>query len=93
MKKSIEIRRSTNAAENRRQTSIKAAIWHAIMDGLASVTSITSLNGVDGLGELFAGGQTEVVLSGKNLGEAEAAVAVSRLLLRSETTLTKLDLR
>jgi hypothetical protein len=63
------------------------------MDGLASVTSITSLNGVDGLGELFAGGQTEVVLSGKNLGEAEAAVAVSRLLLRSETTLTKLDLR
>ena len=63
------------------------------MDGLASVTSITSLNGVDGLGELFAGGQTEVVLSGKNLAKAEAVVAVSRLLLRSETTLTKLDLR
>jgi hypothetical protein len=76
-----------------RQNSIDTAAWHAIMDGLASVTSITSLNGVDGLGELFAGGQTEVLLSGKNLEEAEAAVAVSRLLLRSETTLTKLDLR
>jgi hypothetical protein len=76
-----------------RLNEIDAAEWHAIMDDLATITSITSLNGVDGLGELFAGGQTEVVLSGKNLAKAEAAVAVSRLLLRSETTLTKLDLR
>ena len=62
------------------------------MDGLVGITSVTSLNGVDGLGVLFQGGQAEVNLEGKLVGK-EAAVAVARLLLRSEQTLTKLDLR
>ena len=52
-----------------------------------------SLNGIDGLENLFAGGQVEVTLRGTNLGKNEAAVAVSHLLLRSEGTLKKLDLR
>ena len=63
------------------------------MDGLAGATSVTSLNGLDGLGGLFAGGLKEVKLGGKGLGEREAAVAVVRLLGRSESTLTAVDLR
>ena len=62
------------------------------MDGLAASTSITSLNGVEGVGELFAGRVTEVNLKNMNLLEREATVAISRLLLRSVETLTKLDL-
>ena len=63
------------------------------MDGLEAVTTITSLNGLDCIGGLFAGSQTTVMLGGKGLTETEAVVAVARLLARSRTTLTKLDLR
>ena len=63
------------------------------MDGLAGATSITSLNGLDGLGGLFAGGLKEVKLGNKSLGEREAVVAVARLLGRSASTLTAVDLR
>ena len=63
------------------------------MDGLEAVTSITSLNGLDGVSGLFKGGQPEVQLGGKWLGEKEAVVAVARLLGRSGATLTRLDLR
>ena len=76
-----------------RENYIDTASWHAVMDGLAAVTSITSLNGVDGLGGLFAGGQDKADLRGKSLSEREAVLAVSRLLMRSEQTLTELDLR
>jgi hypothetical protein len=76
-----------------RQNSLDAAAWHQIMDGLEPVTSITSLNGLDGVGGLFAGNQTEVLLGGKGLEEKEAVVAVARLLGRSRGTLTRLDLR
>ena len=64
-----------------------------MMDGLAAATAVTSLNGVDGLGGLFSGGQAEAMLGGKGVGGNEAAVAVARLLRRSEVTLTRLDLR
>ena len=63
------------------------------MDGLEAVTSITSLNGVDCVGGPFAGNQTEVLLGRKGLAKNEAVVAVARLLSRSRTTLTRLDLR
>ena len=63
------------------------------MDGLAGATSVTSLNGVDGLGGLFAGGQAEAALGGRDLLRQEAVVGVARLLRRSEATLTRLDLR
>ena len=63
------------------------------MDGLAAVTSITCLNGVDGLGGLFAGGQATVLLPSRKLEACEAVEAVSVLLRRSEDTLTALDLR
>ena len=64
------------------------------MDGLAATTSITSFNGVENLGDLFEGGQAEAVLSGIGLKLGiEASVVVSRLLLRSEGTLKRLDLR
>ena len=63
------------------------------MDGLGENTFISSFNGVDGLGNLFKGGQVDVDLRNKNLDENEAVVPVARLLLRSEATLTKLDLR
>ena len=76
-----------------RRNGLDAAAWHQVMDVLEAVTSITSLNGLDGVGGLFAGSQTEVQLGGKGLGEKEAVVAVARLLARSGTTLTRLDLR
>ena len=64
-----------------------------MMDGLAGATSITSLNGLDGLGGLFAGGLKEVKLGNKSLWDREAVVAVVRLLGRSASTLTAVDLR
>ena len=76
-----------------RQNGIDAAGWHAAMDGLAAAAAVTSLNGVDGLGGLSGGGQAEAMLCGKGVGRNEAAVAVARLLRRSEVTLTRLDLR
>ena len=75
-----------------RQNGLGAAGWHAVMDGLAGVTSITSFNGMEGRGGLFKGGQAEVGLDGVLRGK-EAAVAVARLLPRSEKTLTRLMLR
>ena len=76
-----------------RQNGLDAAAWHQVMDGLEAFSSITSLNGLDGVGGLFAGSQTEVQLGGKGLAEKEAVVAVARLLERSRATLTRLDLR
>jgi hypothetical protein len=67
--------------------------WEGVAAGLEGVTSVTSLNGVEGCGPLFAGGQTEIDMPGKRLREREAAVVVARLLLRSADTLQKLDLR
>ena len=69
------------------------------MDGLAATTSITSFNGVEDLRGLFEGGLAQAALSGKRMGRMaeqgdwEASVVVSRLLLRSEGTLKRLDLR
>ena len=63
------------------------------MDGLATVVSITTLNGVDSLGDLFAGRAVEVDLSRKFLPKREMMMAISRLLLRNKNTLTQLDLR
>ena len=63
------------------------------MDWLAETTTLTCLNGVEGLGPLFQGRQAEVDLRGKDVGGKEAAVAVSRLLRRSEATITRLELR
>ena len=76
-----------------RQNGLDAAGWHAIIDGLAETTSLTCLNGVERLGPLFRGGQAEVNLRSTDVGGKEAAVAVSRLLRRSEATITRLDLR
>ena len=67
--------------------------WHAVMDGLTAVTSINTLNGVEGLGEMFARTAATAPLSGKGLRAREAVVAISRLLQQCETTLTELDLR
>jgi hypothetical protein len=77
----------------RRQNSIHAAGWYAVMDGLASVTSIQSLNGIEGLGGLFAGRQTKAALGGKGVVKNEALEVVSRLLLRNQGTLAVVDLR
>ena len=76
-----------------RQNGLDAAAWRQVMDGLEAVTSITSLNGVAGVGGLFAGSQTEVQLCWKGLEKEEAVVAVAQLLARSRATLTRLDLR
>jgi hypothetical protein len=76
-----------------RKCCLDADDWHQIMDGLEAVTSITSLNGLDGFGRLFAGGQTQLQLQKKRLVSREALVAVARLLGRSRATLTRLDLR
>ena len=70
-----------------------AAGWDLVMDGLVGATSVTSLNGVEGLGGLSSGWEAEAALGGSDLGGKEAAVAVARLLRRSEATLTRLDLR
>jgi hypothetical protein len=67
--------------------------WKSIMDGLARVTSVTSLNDVHGVKTLFRGGCEEIDLSEKKLGVKEAVPAVAWLLQRSRGTLTKLDLR
>ena len=76
-----------------RQNNIDKAGWNKVMDGLTVVTSINTMNDVEGLGELFAGKVEDVILSGMGLLEREAIVPVSRLLLRSVSTLTRLDLR
>ena len=76
-----------------RRNDIKPDGWPAIMEALKDATSITKLNGVVGLEGLFRGGETEVELDGKSLGKDEAAVAVSLLLERSQSTLEKLNLR
>ena len=76
----------------RRQNRLTTADWHDVMDSLQGTTSITSLNGLGCLGALFAGGQAEVNLQGKGLGKQEAVVAVARLLARSRSTLTTLDI-
>ena len=83
-KTEIVCHRNTNIGENG---------WNAVMDGLTVVTSINTLNEVKELGELFAGSVEDAVLSDKRLLEREAIVPVSRLLLRSASTLTRLDLR
>jgi len=70
-----------------------SASWHAVLDGLAAVTSITCFNDVSNLGGPFAGRQEEVDLSNTSLREKEAVVVVSRLLTRSQWTLKALDLR
>ena len=77
----------------RRQNDLDTSAWHQVMDSLEAVTSVTSLNGLNSVGGLFAGSQTEVQLGWKGLGQKEAVVAVARLLARSGTTLTRLDLR
>ena len=41
-----------DGASGRRQNRLEAAGWHAVMDGLAGATSVTSLNGLDDLGGL-----------------------------------------
>jgi hypothetical protein len=76
-----------------RRNGLDAAAWHQVMDGLKAVTSVRSLNGLEGVRGLFAGSQTDVQLGGKGLAEKEAVVAVARLLARSGATLTRLDLR
>ena len=38
------------------------------MDGLAETTSLTCLNGVEGLGPLFQGGQAKVDLRNEDVG-------------------------
>ena len=63
------------------------------MDGLEKVTSITSFNGVEGLGGLFAGRQTEAMLADKDLITNEAFEVAMRLLLRNQETLARVDLR
>ena len=76
-----------------RGNGLDTAGWDAVMDGLAGATAVTSLNGVDRLGDLFRGWQAAVALGGGELGVKEAAAAVGRLLRRSEATLTTLALR
>ena len=62
------------------------------MDGLHLNTIVTSFNGLDSVGGLFAGRQTKVDLCKLKLAEKELPVVVSRLLLRN-TRITSLDLR
>jgi hypothetical protein len=76
-----------------RQNNITTEGWNAVMDELANVTSIQSFNGIEGLGGLFAGRQTEAVLGGKGVVKNEALEVVSRLLLRNQGTLAVVDLR
>ena len=76
-----------------RRNGLEEIQWRWVMDGLEGNTFISSFNGVDGLENLFKGGQEEADLRNKNLDKYEAVVPVARLLLRSEATLTKLDLR
>ena len=84
-------KRGSGGETGGRQNRLGATGWHAVMNGLAEATSITSLNGVEGLGRLFKGGQAEVDLK-RMLKWKEAEVAVTRLLPRSKATLTKLKL-
>jgi hypothetical protein len=76
-----------------RGNGLDSAGWDVVADSLVGITSITSINGVDGCGPLFEGQQTEINLTGKRLRENEAIAVVARMLLRSAGTLEKLDLR
>jgi len=63
------------------------------MDSIERATSLESLNGVQKLGNVVAGGCSSIDLSNRELGVRELAVVISRLLLRSAFTLISLDLR
>jgi hypothetical protein len=77
----------------RRHNRIDWAGWQVVMNGLESVTSVTTFNSVDDLGGLFAGGQTKAELGCKCFPEHEALDVVLRLLARSRITLKSLNLR
>ena len=66
------------------------------MDGLAGVTSISTLNGMANCGDLFAGRLVAAKYNGAEdepLEDAEMALPIARLLPRSATSLTQLTLR
>jgi hypothetical protein len=63
------------------------------MDSIDQATSLESLNGVQKLGSIVAGGCSTIDLSNRELGVRELAVGISRLLPRSAFTLISLDLR
>jgi hypothetical protein len=76
-----------------RHNQFAAAGWNQVMHCLGAGTSITCLNGLDCISGLFTGGQTEVLLGGRGLEENDLVQAVACLLVRSRTTLTRLDIR
>jgi hypothetical protein len=76
-----------------RHNQFAAAGWNQVMHFLGAGTSITSLNGLDCISGLFIGSQTELLLGGRGLEENELVQAVTWLLVRSRTTLTRLDIR
>ncbi len=67
--------------------------WNMIMFQISEITTISSFNNVDGLGELFAGGATEAALGGKNIQTNEALYPIIWLLARNKDTIAKLNLR
>ena len=76
-----------------RENSLEVQSWNAIMRGLKAITTITSMNCMDGLGVLFAGGATEAALEDKDVLTKEALEIVILLLLRNRDTIAKVDLR
>jgi hypothetical protein len=67
--------------------------WDTAMNALKEITSLTSLNGVDGFCRFFAGPHEEIDLASKNLAEYEAVSAAMQLLRRSSKILKTLNLR
>ena len=76
-----------------RQNNIDAAGWDIVVKLTAKVSSISSLNDVEGMKQLIAGERKILVFKDRDLRQKDAVAVFSRLLMRSAKTLRDLDVR
>ena len=82
-----------NDSNDCRQNDIDAAGWDIVVKLTAKVSSISSLNDVEGMKQLIAGERRILNFKDRDLRQKDAVDVFSRLLMRSAKTLRELDVR